>query len=333
MALVVGSSRCPIVGPSRRWSDDLRMRPTRAPESLVSLLVALVLGIVQGVFMFVPVSSTSHLVLTQTLMAERLGIELPPPDSPELILFDLVVHVGTLVSVVIVMGDGLKELWLGVRQEVGSGQLRAEGLGASTSTRLVSLMVLSVAVTGGLGLTFQEQLTEGFGSPPAVALALVATGAMLWWTDAMTPDRSGDRLVFGWRDTTRMTVLTAVVIGGAQAAALMPGLSRSGTTIFAALLLGTQRTLAARYSFYIAIPTILAATGVQLLQVMLGQGLGTISWGAMAVGFVVAAAVGTAALWLVLRLLEAARFRIFSVYVWLLASAVLVFGLGTGGHG
>jgi undecaprenyl-diphosphatase len=299
----------------------------------MSLLVALVLGIVQGVFMFVPVSSTSHLVLTQTFMTERLGVDLPPPESPELILFDLVVHVGTLVSVVIVMGDGLKELWTGVRHEVGTGQLRSEGLAGTTASRLVALMLLSVAVTGALGLAFQDQLTEGFGSPPAVALALVGTGVMLWWTDAMTPEKSGTRLVFGWRDTTRITVTVAIVIGAAQAAALMPGLSRSGTTIFAALLLGTQRTLAARYSFYIAIPTILAATGVQLLQVVLGDGLGAVSWGSMAVGFVVAAAVGTLALWLVLRLLEAARFRIFSVYVWLLASAVLVFGLGVESYG
>jgi undecaprenyl-diphosphatase len=299
----------------------------------MSLLVALILGIVQGVFMFVPVSSTSHLVLSQTFMTERLGVDLPPPDSPELILFDLVVHVGTLVSILIVMGDGLKELWTGVRSELGSGQVRSEGLGGTTATRLVALMLLSVAVTGVLGLIFQDRLADGFGSPSAVALALIATGAMLWWTDAMTPEKSGSRLVFGWRDTTRITVTVAVVIGAAQAAALMPGLSRSGTTIFAALLLGTQRTLAARYSFYIAIPTILAATGVQLLQVVLGEGLGTISWGAMGVGFVVAAAVGTVALWLVLRLLEAARFRVFSVYVWILATAVLVYGIGVDGHG
>jgi undecaprenyl-diphosphatase len=305
-------------------------------EERVTLLVALVLGIVQGVFMFVPVSSTSHLVLTQTLLRDR-GVDLPPPESPELILFDLVVHVGTLVSVVIVMGDGLKELWQGVRADIGERRRAvmrapaiAEGpgtLGDGASIRLVALMVLSVAVTGVLGLTFQDVLTDLFGSPSLVAGALIVTGGMLWWTDAMTPARSGDRLRFGWRGPTQVTVLVAVLIGVAQAVALAPGISRSGTTIFAALLLGMQRTLAARYSFYVAIPTILAATGVQTLQIALGDGFGTISWEAMAVGFVVAAGVGTAALWLVLRLLEAARFRVFSIYVWLLATVVLVTGL------
>ncbi len=293
----------------------------------MSLVVALVLGIVQGVFMFVPVSSTSHLVLTQTLLRDR-GVDLPPPDSPELILFDLVVHVGTLVSVLIVMGDGIRELTGGVRDDLASGRLRQGGLAEAVSTRLVLLGLLSVAVTGVLGLTFQAQLSRVFGSPPAVAFALIVTGGLLWWTDLMTSGRSGRRLRFAWRGPAQVTVTVAVLIGVAQAAALTPGLSRSGTTIFAALILGMTRTLAARYSFYVAIPTILAATGVQALQVALAEGFGGISWAAMGVGLVSAAAVGTVALWLVLRVLEAARFRVFSFYVWALAAVTLATGLG-----
>ena len=300
----------------------------------MTLLIALVLGVIQGVFMFVPVSSTSHLVLAQTALRDR-GVELPAPDSPELILFDLIVHVGTLVSVVLVMGGGIRELAQGVREDRRAGRLRPGGgaFSEAVSSRLVLLMLLSVAVTGALGLTFQDLLTSVFGSPALVAGALVLTGAMLWWTDAMTPERSGRRLRFGWRGPAQVTVTVAVLVGVAQAAALAPGISRSGTTIFAALLLGMQRTLAARYSFYVAIPTILAATGIQTLQVAIGDGFGTISWGAMAVGFVAAAGVGTAALWLVLRLLESARFRAFSVYVWALAVVVLVSGVGVGHAG
>lgn len=297
----------------------------------MSLLVAVVLGVIQGTFMFVPVSSTSHLVLTQTWLREA-GVSLPPPDSPELILFDLVVHVGTLVSVVLVMGEGLKQLSAGVRGDLRTGRLRPAGgvragLREAVSTRLVLLGLLSVAVTGVLGLAFQDLLTGVFGSPPLVAAALIVTGGLLWWTDAMTPGRGGHRLRFGWRGPADVTVPVAVAIGVAQAVALTPGISRSGVTIFAALLLGMGRTLAARYSFYIAIPTILAATGVQALQVAFGEGFGTISWTAMATGFVVAAAVGTAALWAVLKLLEAARFRVFSLYVWALAAVVLVTGV------
>ena len=293
----------------------------------MTLLIALVLGVVQGVFMFVPVSSTSHLVLSQTFLRDR-GVALPAPESPEMVLFDLIVHVGTLVSIVVVMGDGIRELAAGVRTDLRTGRLRDHGLAGATSTRLVALGVVSVAVTGVLGLTLQSQLTAVFASPATVAVALIATGAMLWWTDAMVATRNTSRLRFAWRGPAEVTVTVAVLIGVAQAAALTPGLSRSGTTIFVALLLGMRRTLAARYSFYVAIPTILAATGVQTLQVALDQGLGGISWAAMAVGFVVAAVVGSGALWLVLRLLETARFRVFSVYVWGLAAVVLVSGIG-----
>jgi undecaprenyl-diphosphatase len=294
----------------------------------MTLLVALVLGVVQGAFMFIPVSSTSHLVLSQTYLRER-GVPLPEPDSPEAILFNLIVHVGTLVSVVIVMNDGLRELYDGIRTEVKDGRVRSRAFAQAPATRLLLLGMLSVAVTGVLGLLFQDVLTEVFGSPRTVAGALIITGALLWWTDRMSAERDRWRFRFGWRGPAQVSVWVAVWIGVAQAAALTPGLSRSGTTIFAALLLGMNRTLAARYSFYIAIPTILAATGVQALQVAAGDGFGTISWGAMAVGFVAAAVVGTGALWLVLRLLERARFRVFSFYVWGLALLVVVTGLGT----
>jgi undecaprenyl-diphosphatase len=284
----------------------------------VSLFVALLLGIVQGVFMFVPVSSTSHLVLTQTWLRER-GVDVPPPESAEMVLFDLVVHVGTLLSIVVVMHAGLRLLFSGVAEDVRTGRLRRGGFREAVSTRLVALGLLTTAVTGVLGLVFRDLLTDVFASPPAVAGALVVTGVMLWWTDRLGPGRVGP---------SQVGVAIAVAIGVAQFAALTPGLSRSGTTIFVALLVGMHRTLAARYSFYVAIPTILAATGVQALDVVADGGLAEISWAAMAVGFVTAAVVGAGALWVVLRLLEQARFRVFSLYVWGLAALVLTTGLG-----
>lgn len=289
----------------------------------MSLLEALLLGLVQGVFMFVPVSSTSHLVLTQHWLLEG-GSSLPPPESPEMVLFDLVVHVGTLVSIVVVMRVGLRDLVVGVVDDWRGGllapsRLCRDGLRGAVATRVIALMLLTTAVTGALGLLLRDHLTSAvFGAPAAVAGALLVTGAMLWWTDHMRDT---------WRGPAEVTVGIAVAVGLAQAAALTPGISRSGVTIFVALLLGLQRPMAARYSFYVAIPTILAASGVQALDVI-GAGDLTIGWAPMAVAFVVAAIVGAAALWVVLRLLEQARFRIFAVYVVVLALAVLVSGTG-----
>jgi undecaprenyl-diphosphatase len=283
----------------------------------VSLVESLLLGLIQGVFMFVPVSSTSHLVLTQHWLVSN-GSAMPPPESPEMILFDLVVHVGTLVSIVVVMHGGLRELLGGALTELRAGQVRTAGLGGTVWTRLIALMLLATAVTGVLGLLLRDRLSGTvFASPSAVAVALLVTAVMLWITDHLRSERRGP---------AQVTVPIAVAIGVAQAVALTPGISRSGTTIFVALLLGLQRPLAARFSFYVAIPTILAGSLLQGVEV-LGTGQLTIGLGALAAAFVVAAVVGAGALWLVLRLLEQAKFKIFSVYVAGLALVVLLVGI------
>lgn len=283
----------------------------------MSLAESLLLGLVQGLFMFLPVSSTSHLVLTQHWLLSG-GSTMPPPDSPEMVLFDLVVHVGTIVSIVVVMRGGLRDLLGGALDDLRSGRLRAGGLAGAVSVRLIGLMLLSTAVTGVLGLLLRDRITGSvFASPTAVAAALLVTGGMLWWTDHLRGERRGP---------AQVTAGVAVAIGVAQAVALTPGISRSGTTIFVALLLGLQRPLAARFSFYVAIPTILAGSLVQATEV-LGAGELTIGLGALAAAFVVAAVVGAGALWLVLKLLEQARFRIFAVYVVILAAVVLLVGV------
>lgn len=276
---------------------------------------ATLLGVVQGLFMFVPVSSTSHLALTQHWLLSG-GSQIPPPDSAEMILFDIVVHVGTLISIVLVMWSGLSRLVLGIAGDVRTA-VRRRRVAHLPYLRLAFLGMISVAVTGVLGLLIRAFGTPVFASPRVIALALLITGAILWWTDRAGPP---------WRTATRMTVWVAVAIGLAQAFALLPGLSRSGLTIAMALALGMPRKAAAEYSFFVAIPTILAAMAVQSLQVLgpAGAGALTIPLSAYAVAFVVSAAVGAVALWLVLKLLYAGRFRFFAGYVVVLALVILV---------
>ncbi len=158
--------------------------------------------------------------------------------------------------------------------------------------------------------------TEAFARPGLIAAALIVTGAILWWTDSAGPL---------WRDAQQVTVTVAVVIGLAQAAALLPGLSRSGLTIAMALAVGLHRNLAAEYSFFVAIPTILAAMAVQTLSIVADPaGTFTLGLSSYVIGFVVAAIIGTFALAMVLRLLYRARFRYFAIYVWLLAGTILL---------
>ncbi|GGC75363.1 undecaprenyl-diphosphate phosphatase [Hoyosella rhizosphaerae] len=282
----------------------------------MTIFEALILGIVQGVFMFVPVSSTSHLALVQHVMIGG-GSSMPAPDSPEMILFDIIVHVGTLVSIVIVMWTPLSALVRGFARDLGRyarGGSERPTVRELTFVRLFALGAITVGVTGVLGLLIRAYGTDVFATPALIAIALIITGGILWWTDSVGPR---------WRGVGQLTVWVAIMIGIAQAAALVPGFSRSGLTIAMALLLGLHRPLAAQFSFFVAIPTILSAAVVQGWSVVGASDL-QIDIAAYVVAFIAAAAVGAVALGLVLKLLYAAKFRYFAVYVWILAAVVLL---------
>ena len=287
----------------------------------MTIWVATLLGIVQGIFMFLPVSSTAHLVLTQHWLI-RNGEPLPPPESPEMILFDLVVHVGTLVSIVFVFRHSLTRLTGGIARE--SWQWASAGGSAGREMlflRLALLCVLSVFATAVVGFTLKAAFEQVFANPTLIAGTLTLTGVLLWWTDRLSRRPLGLRKI-GPRQ--------AAVIGIAQGFALVPGLSRSGMTITFALFSGLKRRWSAEYSFFLAIPTILAATAVQSLDVLNGDGLGDLNWTALAVGFVVSALVGIVSLKLVLYFLYRARLKVFSFYVWALAILVLFGFVDTG---
>lgn len=279
----------------------------------MALWIVVVLGIVQGIFMFLPVSSTAHLVLAQHWLIEQ-GFEVPPPESAEMVLFDLVVHVGTLVSIVIVFHASLLRLIKGVLKDTGhwlsdGGRIRRELL----FLRLMFLCAFSVLVTAIIGFTFRGLFNQVFANPVMVAGTLTLTGVLLWVTDRLSRRTRGLR---------QITPRVAGIIGLAQGLALIPGLSRSGMTITFALFSGLKRKWAAEYSFFLAIPTILAASAVQSLDVLMSGGLTLLSWDTMLVGFVVSALVGVFALKLVLVALYKANLKLFSFYLWALAAAV-----------
>ncbi|TVR84953.1 MAG: undecaprenyl-diphosphate phosphatase [Rhodospirillales bacterium] len=282
----------------------------------MSYLEAAILGLVQGVFMFVPVSSTAHLVIAQHLLIQG-GSSLPPPESPAMILFDLVVHVGTLVSIVYVFHRSLRQFTAATLQDtVALARQPKEWLDRRLSLRLALLGLLTVFVTGVIGLAFKSDFERVFAAPEAVAGTLAITGALLWWTDRLSPRTRGLRDIgFG----------IAITMGVAQGLSLIPGLSRSGMTIIAGLFMGLKRRWAAEFSFLVAIPTILAATLVQSIEVFRGTGMEGIGPGPLLVGFVVSAAVGIAALKLVLALLYRAKLKIFAFYLWGMA-ALVAFG-------
>jgi len=282
--------------------------------------VAILLGIIQGIFMFFPVSSTSHLALMQHWLIS-MGVTLPSPDSAEMILFDLVVHVGTLVSIAVVFRESLS---IYLRQAIQGFLNLVDSSKKQTNigglyVKLTLLGIVSVAVTGLIGFPMKAAFESIFAQPIIISLMLTTTGILLWWTDILKDRNIGLRQMGLW---------VAVIVGIAQGLALMPGLSRSGTTIAFALFVGLQRKEAAEFSFFIAIPTILGACLLQGIEVYQYGGLDLLPVSSLIIGFSVAALIGIAALYLVLNLLYDAKFRFFSYYVWILAAVIAFTSVG-----
>lgn len=282
----------------------------------MALWIAVLLGAIQGVFMFLPVSSTAHMVLMEHWLIGQ-GHTVAAPDSPEMILFNLIVHVGTLVSIIVVFWHSLLRFSLNALTGAwhwATGGRSAREAGVPLFLRLFLLGMLSVLWTGIVGLSLKAAFEWIFANPTAVAVTLVFTGIVLFWTDRLPPRKRSLRGT-GWG--------TATIIGVAQGFALMPGLSRSAMTIVFALFAGLKRRWAAEYSFFLAIPTICAATLLQAVEVWRLDATPTIGAGAMTAGFVVAAVVGIVSLKLVVYFLYRAQLKIFSFYVWALAAAIL----------
>ncbi|RJP41650.1 MAG: undecaprenyl-diphosphate phosphatase [Phycisphaerales bacterium] len=268
---------------------------------------AVILGILQALTEFLPVSSSGHLALMQ----HWLKLD---PDSPEMLLFDVCVHLGTLVAVILVFLRPIREF---VKTLVS--ELRGERVGRPFAVQLAFIAILASAGTAAIGLPFQHQFERMFARPRVVAACLVVTGLLLI-TTAVAP--RGRR---GWR---RFTMWGGLAVGLAQGLAILPGISRSGSTICVATFVGLKRRWAAQFSFLIAAPAIAGAAVLKIRDAsqLAPSELATISWTAIAAGTLISVALGYVALKLLLAVVRRARLHYFAWYCWALAAAVLFFG-------
>jgi len=272
---------------------------------MIDWFQALVLGIVQGATEYLPISSSGHLVIAQHLF----GVE------ESALFFDIVLHLGTLVAVIWYYRKDLltlvSETLEGLRS-LASGHSWKEALRSYPGFRFALLIVVGTVPTAVIGLTFEDTFERLFGSVRFVGLMLILTGTVLLLT------RLGRG---GGRDAAEMRWLDALIIGVVQGLAITPGISRSGITIAAALLLGIERETAARYSFLLSIPSILGA----LVHRMGGadDGVGTT---ALVVGFGAAALTGYFCLALLVRLVKKGRLSWFAPYCFALGLLALVLG-------
>lgn len=251
---------------------------------------AALLGLVQGITEFLPVSSSAHLVLGQAV----LGVRLPG------VLYEAAVHLATLVAVVWVYRRRVAELAAGVVR------------GRRDAWAYVGLLALASLPAAGAGLWLREPIEASFEQPVLAAGLLLVTGALVatirWTGPAAEEGRPG--------------VGGSILVGVAQAAAVLPGISRSGSTVAAGIWRGVEPARMAEFSFLLSVP---AVGGAALLELGPGQ-LGAVrSLGPeLAVGFAAAAVTGVLAIRLFVRTLRAGSFHLFAYYCWAVGGGYLL---------
>ncbi len=275
---------------------------------------AVLLGILQGLTEFLPVSSTAHLALAQSLL---------PGFAQPGILFDVLLHVGTLVAVVVYFRERLTMTAVGL--------VSSDPAEKRAAWKLVGLLALAVALTGALALPLKKLAVESMTDYRLIGFSLCGTALLLAAAQAV-----GTRRRESGRSLSEVRFRDAAMVGVCQAAsAVFHGFSRSGNTISVGLFTGMSRRTAAEFSFLLSIPTILAAAAVENVHAYRHQTGPIAETGAVPVylaGMVTAALVGYFAVGVLLRVVLRMRLTPFVVYCGLLGLALVVFGdrLGSG---
>jgi undecaprenyl-diphosphatase len=269
----------------------------------MSELEALLLGIVQGLTEFLPISSSGHLILVPWLQDYTFLINHPHFNKT----FDVALHAGTLVAAIAYFRHEVVQL---IRSFLAAA--RARGIESPDQRLAVAIAVgtIPAVIAGGVAASFIE---DHLGEPWMIAIQLIVFGALLLWADRL-PQRKG---------LEESTVKDGLYIGLAQVLALAPGTSRSGITITAARYLGLDRDAAARFSFLLLIPIVAGATVFKAASAI-HEGLPSGVAGPMIVGTLAAAVSGYMAIAFLLRLLRTTSYAPFVYYRFAVGVAVLL---------
>jgi len=251
----------------------------------MTIYQAVILGIVQGVTEFFPISSSGHLVIAQGLFGFK---------GPQL-AFDILLHLGTLVAIVIFFWKDILGLF-------------------GKDRRLLYLLVLSSIPTFIIGLCFKDVVENFFGMPRIAGYMLVVTGLWLGSAAVYSAKKKAPR---------GLGAANSIMIGIAQGIAVMPGISRSGATIATGILAGLDRELSFKFSFLLAIPAILGASAVKAHKI--GAGLAAKDAVLFLAGAAAAMAAGLFTLKVLENLIKGNRLYLFSIYCVLAGLAVVIF--------
>lgn len=271
----------------------------------MDIIQAIILGVVQGLTEFLPVSSSAHLVF----MTDILGL-------PQNVAFDTLLHLGTLVAVVAYFWKDLIKIissFISSLIDIFRGRFK-KGLEEKPFKKLSWLIIVGTIPAGIMGILLQKQFEALFTSIFYVGIFLIITGLLLWGAERVKP---------GEKDIKDISFKNALVIGVAQGIAIAPGISRSGATISAGLFSGLNRELAARFSFLLSIPAILGAALVQAKDIT-SFDTGT---AVLIAGFVSALIFGYLAIKLLLKIIKERTLMVFAYYCWIVGLAAIIISL------
>lgn len=275
----------------------------------MSYFEAIILGLVQGLAEFLPISSSGHLALLQ----QWFGIQ-----EDKVLLFAVLLHVGTLISVFIVywrdIAELIVELFLTIKDLCTGKGLRLQ----ERPVRKLGIMIIVATIpTGIIGILFNDLFDSLYNSIIPIGIGLIITGFLLVMAERMGASNRG---------IEQMNFRNALFIGTVQGIAICPGISRSGSTLFGSLICNLDRKFAVKFVFLISIPSILGSA-VMEAPAALESGFGMAQLGPVLVGMIVAAVSGLIAIKTMIKIVSDKKLNYFSYYVWALGLIVICYGI------
>lgn len=273
------------------------------------LLNAFILGIVQGVTEFLPISSSGHLSIAQNLLG--LGVE-----GTDDVFFDVLLHLGTLVAVFAAYWDDIREMFLEFFRMIGDVAHGTVPRSVPPARRLILLIVVGTLPLFVI-LPFHKKVEALYSNTFFVGIALLVTGLLLFTCDRIRKGRKTEKSA---------TLADVLIVGAGQAIATCPGISRSGMTISMGCFRGMERRFAVRFAFLLSIPAVLGANILQIGDVV-EAGIDVKLLPAYLLGVVAAGVSGYLSIRLVRLVAEKGRFGAFAYYCWAAGAVTLVLSL------
>lgn len=259
---------------------------------------AIILGLIQGIAEFLPISSSGHLSILNNLF------HMSTTEDGHL-FFDVLLHLGTLISICIVYWQDIVAMFYEVLGFVNAGPMAGQKREHYPAARLF-LMIIVATLPLFLILPINNMLEGLYYNSIFIGVMLILTGCMLYISDKMLPGKKTER---------NMSFLDALLIGLCQAVATIPGLSRSGTTITAGMATGLRREFAVKFSFLLSMPAVLGANLLSLVHAA-KEGVDWSCMPAYLIGMAVAMVTGIGAISLIKRISQSGKFGSFAYYCW-----------------